>query len=343
MKKIFVSVIIPVRTATAYLKQTIAHLEKQSLKSFELIVVTDRKERIKKAKVIASLKPGPAYKRNLGAEKARGEILAFLDDDSYPSRDWLQNALRVFEDAEAAGKEEIVGVCGPCLTPPGDNLYQKASGWVFASWLGSGGAGTYRNKISRRRMVDDYPSVNLLIKKKVFLEVGGFDVNHWPGEDTKLCFEITKDRHHKIIYDPGVLVYHHRRLIMIPHLKQISRYALRRGFFAKKFPATSFRFGYWAPTLFVCFLFLGGIFSWFSAGVRIFYLLGLGIYFFCLILSGTEVFLKERNFFLVFLVMAAIFLTHLWYGLLFPVGYFQKDLGVVPHQVDRKKGQYLGG
>jgi glycosyltransferase involved in cell wall biosynthesis len=336
--KIVVSIIIPVRTITPYLRETMRHLKNQSFKNFETIVITDEKEKLKSAKTIPSGQPGPAYKRNLAAGKAKGKILAFLDDDSYPSRDWLKNALKVF-----AENKKITAVCGPCLTPPKDSLYQKASGWVSSSWFGSGGAGTYRNRVSSRREVDDFPSVNLLVHKKDFLKVGGFDVAHWPGEDTKLCLDLTHGLKKKIIYDPGILAFHHRRPIFTPHLKQISRYARRRGFFAKKFPETSNRFGYWAPTLFVLGLLLGGVLAFFSPLLKTLYFLSLSVYLLALLLTGLEALLKEKNPFLALLVMPAIFATHFYYGFLFPLGYFQKDLGVVPHRVDKKSGHYLGG
>lgn len=331
-----VSIVIPVRICTDYLRETIAHLRRQKYKKFELLVVTDNKENIDGAKVIASGAPGPAYKRNLGARIARGNILAFLDDDSYPSANWLGNALRLF-----ARSDDICGVCGPCLTPPNDDTRQKASGWVWASWLGSGGAGLYRNRISQRREVDDYPSVNLLIRKKDFVRVGGFDIRHWPGEDTKLCLDLTKKLGKKIIYDPGVLVYHHRRQIFRDHLQQIKRYAQRRGFFAKKFPETSFRLGYLMPTIFIFGLVVGGIFSFLWPHFRPFYILAIAVYLFLVFLAGLEVFYKEKNLYLSLLSIAAIFLTHLWYGFWWPIGYSQKDMGVTPHRV--RKNRYIGG
>jgi len=333
-----VSIIIPVRVATPYLKETIQYLKNQTFKDFEIIVIPDEKEIIEGANVFPSHDPGPAFKRNLGAKYAKGEILAFLDDDSYPAKDWLNNALEIFKEGW-----EIAAVCGPTLTPPSDSLYQKASGWVWASWLGSGGAGIYRNRLAPRRQVDDFPSVNLLVRKKDFQAVKGFDTKHWPGEDTKLCLDLTEKLGKKIIYDPKVLVFHHRRPVFGPHLKQISRYALRRGFFAKKFPKTSLRLGYLMPSMFAYGLVLDGILSLLNPFLRLIYFLLFTFYFLLLIVSGLEVLLKEKNLYLAFLVMLAIFITHLWYGLLFPIGYFRKDLGVIPHQVDRKKKEYLGG
>jgi len=343
-KKPKVSVIIPVRTVTPYLKETVYHLYNQSYKNFEIVVLTDEKEKLRGVKIIPSGEPGPAFKRNLGAKKAKGEILAFLDDDSYPSKDWLKNALEIFCNTkhETRNTRTIAAICGPTLTPPNDNIYQKASGWVWASWLGAGGAGVYRNRRMPRREVDDFPSVNLLVRKKDFEKVGGFDVSHWPGEDTKLCLDLVK-LGKEIIYDPKVLVFHHRRAVFLLHLKQISRYALRRGFFAKKFPQTSLRFGYLVPSLFAYGLIFGGLFSIVFPFFRPLYYILYTTYSILLLVSGLEVSIKERNLYLAFLVMVAIFLTHLTYGLLFPIGYFRKELGVIPHKVDKRKKVYVGG
>jgi glycosyltransferase involved in cell wall biosynthesis len=337
MKKIKTSVIIPVRTITPYVRETIKCLKEQSEKNFETIVVTDKKEIFTGVRIVASREPTPAYKRNLGVQAAKGEILAFLDDDSYPSKNWLKNALRVFEESE-----EIGGVCGPTLSPPSDNIYQKASGWVWASRLGSGGAGVYRNRVASRREVDDFPSVNLLVRKSDFEEIGGFDVKHWPGEDTKLCLDLVR-LGKKIIYTPEVLVFHHRRAIFLPHLKQISRYAFRRGHFARIFPETSFRLGYLLPALFAYGLLLGLAAIIFFPILRLPYWFTLLLYGFFLLVAGLEVLIEEKNLYLALLVMIAIFLTHLTYGWLFPLGFFQKNLKTVPHQVDHRKKIYLGG
>lgn len=337
MKNVVFSVVIPVRTITPYVRETVSFLKKQSFKDFEIIIITDKRETLVGATIIASGEPTPAYKRNLGAKKARGKYLAFLDDDSYPTGNWLKNILGIFKESD-----NITAVCGPALTPPADNVYQKASGWVWASWLGSAGAGVYRNRIRPRREVDDFPSVNLIVRRKDFEKVGGFDINHWPGEDTKLCLDLVKTGK-KIIYDPKVLVYHHRRAVILPHLKQISRYAVRRGHFARIFPETSFRIGYFLPVIGAYGLIAGAIFLLFCPLLRPIYLLLFTCYLLLLTLSGIEAAVKEKNIRILFLVIAGIFLTHLTYGFLFPFGYFQKRLKTVPHKVDIKKKTYVGG
>lgn len=337
MKNIEASIIVPVRTITPYLRETVDFLRKQTFQKFEIIVITDKKEKLKGVRVFNSGEPTPAYKRNLGAKRSRGKILAFLDDDSYPENEWLENALGIFKE-----NSHISAVCGPALTPPNDNIFQRASGWVWASWLGSGGAGVYRNRISPRREVEDFPSVNLLIKKTDFNLVGGFDVNHWPGEDTKLCLDLVK-KGKKIVYDPSVLVYHHRRAVFLPHLKQISRYAMRRGHFAKIFPETSLKTGYLLPSLFTYGLIFGLIVSVLFPHLLPIYFLFFVSYFLLLFFFSMEVLLKEKNLLLFLLVVPSVYLTHFTYGLLFPIGYFQETLQTIPHEIDEHKKAYVGG
>lgn len=320
-----VSIIIPVKEINDYLRgETIPAILKQVDQNFEIIILPDRpsKEKFLKTKIIPTWpKTGPADKRDIGAQKAKGEILAFLDDDSYPERNWLGNAVKIFAESG-----EITAVCGPALTPPHNNLRQKASGFVWSTWLGSGGAGTYRCAVAPRREVDDYPTVNLLVRKKDFLAVGGFDSHFWPGEDTKLCLDLTRKLGKRIIYDPGVLVYHHRREVFGPHLKQISRYAIHRGHFARVLPETSFRIGYLVPTLFVSGLIFGSFLTLIHPLLRFIYLTVLGIYLMALLLTVFPIYLKERNLKLALLVIPSIFITHIVYGVLFIKGFLSPKL-----------------
>jgi glycosyltransferase involved in cell wall biosynthesis len=312
------SIIIPVRQETDYLKETLNSLRKQTFKSFEVLVITD--------KISGSV--SPAVKRNLGAKRSRGQYLAFLDDDSYPSKNWLKNAQKLFT-------QNIAALCGPCLTPPHDSDLQKASGLVWSSLLGSGGAGTYRNSIKTKRFVDDFPSVNLIVKKSDFTKINGFNTHHWPGEDTILCSDIVYKLNKKILYHPKILVYHHRRAVIIPHLQQITRYALHRGNFARIYPKTSFRLGYLLPSLF--FLYLLSLIFYHS----FLYLLPLFLYLALLFLTFITFLFNFSSIKLSLLTTITIPITHIYYGILFIIGFFSKKLDFVPHQTNEKG--YLGG
>jgi GT2 family glycosyltransferase len=250
---------------------------------------------------------------------SRAQLLAFLDDDAYPEPDWLGHALPHFEDAR------VGAVGGPAVTPPDDNVWQKASGEVFSTWLG-GGVYSYRYIPQQRREVDDYPSVNFIIRRDVFEKAGGFDSTFWPGEDTKLCLEVTKSLGLKIVYDPEVFVWHHRRELFLPHLKQVTNYALHRGFFAKIFPQTSLRPSYFIPSLFALtfILALFGIVS--DSFVLRLPLFAVGVYLVLLGGAVVTVSARNRNPIIGVLSGAGIFVTHFCYGLYFLKGLCTRSL-----------------
>ena len=296
MEQLLFSVIIPVKSPTPYLKETLKKLKKQTLKSFEVLVITDK----------ISKTSNPSIKRNLGAKIAKGKYLAFLDDDSYPSKNWLKNSLKVF-----TSQPKAAAVCGPCLTPPEDNFKQQASGLFWSSYLGSGGAGSYRNNIQKTLLVDDYPTVNLIVQKTDFDKIGGFCPKDWPGEDTVLCLDIIKKLKKQIVYHPTIVVFHHRREILLPHLQQIGRYAKMRGLYVKKYPATSARIGYFLPSLFFLYLI--------SLPIHHFFL-PLYLYLLALILT-LFIFVKNKNNLITsFLAIIITPITHIYYGILFLVG-----------------------
>jgi len=315
----FFSIIIPIRSENDYLKETLAHLDSQKFKSFETLVITDK----------ISKSSNPSIKRNLGASKAKGKYLVFLDDDSYPDDSYLLNASQLI-----TFHSTYSGFCGPTLTPPTDNIYQQASGLFWQSFLGSGGAGSYRNSPQVARFVDDYPTVNLIIKKSDFDSIGGFQTKYWPGEDTILCLDIVTKLHKKIYYHPSLIVYHHRRSVIVPHLQQIKRYALHRGLFARIFPKTSLKIGYLLPSLFFLYLLSIPI-------LKIYF--PLYLYLLLLLITFISFLVSRFSIVVSFLATITIPITHIFYGILFLIGLLSPDIKFKPHLVNKKTGKYIGG
>lgn len=268
----------------------------------------------KRVRVIPTGLLSPAKKRDIALNYAKGEILAFIDDDAYPHKDWLSNAIIDFKD------ELVAAVGGPAVTPLDDNRRQKASGIIYSSFLVSGKF-TYRYIPKKKLEVNDYPTCNLLVRKSIMQQLGGFNTNFWPGEDTKLCLDITKRLNKKIIYNPGALVYHHRRPLYLAHLKQVVSYALHRGYFVKKYPETSFNLLYSIPSLFLLFLLAGAILSFFFMPLKSAYLLTILFYMFLVFIVSVS---KDKD--LILLVFPGIILTHLTYGFYFLKGLVSQKL-----------------
>ena len=250
-----VSIIVAVKGDNPYLRECIEACLKLDYSDFEILVLPDKELILDypKTKVIPTGEVTPPIKRDMALEPARGEILAFLDDDAYPVKDWLTKALSYFSDPR------IAAVGGPAITPESDDLWQKASGRVYSSWA-MAGEHRYRYIPGEKREVEDYPSCNFLVRKSAMRGIGGFNTKFWPGEDTFFCLKIIRDLKKKIIYTPEALVYHHRRRLFKGHLKQIANYGLHRGYFAKRFPETSCKLAYFLPSLWVIGLLIGALF-----------------------------------------------------------------------------------
>jgi GT2 family glycosyltransferase len=312
-----VSIVIPLKEPGRNLEECIGHCLALEYADYEILVLPDGPAELPypKAKVIPTGAVGPSEKRDLALKHARGEILAFIDDDAFPERSWLKNAVRHFDDPEVAA------VGGPAVTPEGDGFMQKASGYVLSSFMGGGGL-TFRYIPGEPREVDDYPTCNLLVRRSMMEKLGGFDTRFWPGEDTKLCLEITKKEGKKIIYAPDVLVYHHRRPLFGPHLRQIWSYALHRGYFVKRFPETSLRLSYFLPSLLVLGIVAGFALSLKYEPVRIIYLPIIAVYILAALTSG----LQTGDARMAAAVAAGIALTHIYYGTGFILGLLTMNL-----------------
>ena len=250
-----ISVVIACPRTSWMLQECLAALDQQTYRNFEVIVLPDALEdgeRIEMSSedcrlaVLPTGKVRPAEKRNLGITASKGEIVAFIDDDAYPDSHWLEYAVKYFSEPD------IGAVGGPGVTPPGDPYMAKLGGRVYDNILVSGNY-RYRYKTGGvRRDVDDYPSCNLLVRKDLLEKIGGYRTDFWPGEDTLLCKDI-QDAWKRIVYDPWVVVYHHRRALFAPHLRQLGRYAFHRGYFCRRFPSNSLHLSYFIPSLFVLY------------------------------------------------------------------------------------------
>jgi len=333
------SIIIPVRKINDYVKESISHIKELDYQNYEVFVVTDENDEYDfsdpRIKILVSGKVGPGEKRNMAAKVSKGDILAFLDDDSYPEKNWLSKAAEVFEDSD------VYALGGPAVTPKEAGYSEKIAGYLLGSSIVSGGT-TYRYRTEEKREVDDYPSVNLFVRISAFREVSGFPVEFWPGEDTKLCLDLVKKFGIKFPYDPEVLVYHHRREIFKPYLKQISRYGRHRGQFARIFPQTSRIPMYFAPSVFVIWVFGGLVLSLFWKKFFPLYLLSLLIYFITVFFVSFNVFKKEKSAKAVFDFIKGVFLTHIYYGVNFLIGIMKRP-ELELRGYDKKTGNYIGG
>ena len=104
-----VSVIIPVYQSGVHLKKCIESILEQTYKNTEIILVDDGSDdgseelcdsysqEYNNVFAIHQKNRGVSYARNRGVSYAKGEYVLFVDSDDYIDRDYLENALGIFE------------------------------------------------------------------------------------------------------------------------------------------------------------------------------------------------------------------------------------------------------
>ncbi len=212
---IHISVIVCTRNREASLARTLKSLltaGSLAAQDWELLVVTDRSstdrtngiaqefaERFPShVRLLIQPNTGKSDALNAGIRAARGEVLAFTDDDCLCGEGYLPGIRSVFGDpaVHAAAARELVDIEGdvPRWLPRRLGEYDRGEAFFELppkSFLfGS----------------------NMIVRRQVFARVGGFRPDLGPGatgmaEDTEMSFRIAAAGH-RLYYAPQILIRH---------------------------------------------------------------------------------------------------------------------------------------
>ena len=208
-----ISVIIPAYNSEKTISRCISSLVNQTIKPDEIIIVDDGStdktcdavRSYKNVRLLEQKHKGPAAARNLGAKKAKGDILLFTDADCVPTGTWVAEMSKPFDD------KEISGVQG---------RYKTEQTRLVARFVQLEIDDRY-DRMRKREHIDFIGSYSAGYRKDVFLMHGAFDESFSmaSGEDPDISFKISKAGH-KMVFNENAVVYHNHVDSLGAYLKQ---------------------------------------------------------------------------------------------------------------------------
>ena len=210
------------------LREAVASARAQTVQVLETIVVVDHnsdlldraQRELQGAVVIPNIRNrGASGARNSGVAASRGQVVAFLDDDSVASPAWLEAVLAHFADPD------VVGV-GCRLLPLWAGSRPRWLPQEFDWTVG----GSYRGMPQQAARVRNVWSCGMAIPRRAFDAVGGFREDFGKvgrrsrPEDTDLCLRAAAARPGGTwVYEPAGVVSHR-----VPTERATVGYFLRR-------------------------------------------------------------------------------------------------------------------
>ncbi|MGP4090250.1 glycosyltransferase family 2 protein [Streptomyces sp. KR55] len=233
-----ISVVICVYTEDRWedILAAVASVRAQSRPALETLLVVDHNEALldrlageyKEAgdvRVLANAGPrGLSAGRNTGIAAARGDVIAFLDDDAVAERDWLRHFASSYADPRVmavGGRTEPIWASGrrPAWFP-------EEFDWVVGC--------TYRGLPHGLVRVRNVLGGNASFRRSAFDAAGGFatgigrdgDKRPLGCEETELCIRLTRALPEAVLLIDDRAVIHHR----VPKAREHFRYFRTRTY-----------------------------------------------------------------------------------------------------------------
>jgi GT2 family glycosyltransferase len=223
-----ISVVVCTYNGSRTLRECLSGLEALEYPDYEVIVVDDGSRDDSAAiarqfgvRLISTENRGLSAARNVGIEAARGDIVAYIDDDAYPDPHWLTYLAATFCRSPHAA------VGGPNLSPPGDG--------PIAECVVNAPGGPVHVLLSDTE-AEHIPGCNMAFRKSRLQAIGGFDPQfRTAGDDVDVCWRI-QQRGWTIGFSPAAMVWHHRRNSVRAYWKQQRGYGKAEAQLERKWP-----------------------------------------------------------------------------------------------------------
>lgn len=203
----FVSVIIPTNNRARILGNCLVHILSQGYppQRYEVIVIDDSsidgtfrllrqlRKKHKNLHYLRIQRKSPGAARNAGLARAKGNIIAFTDDDCVVPPDWISSLVEEFLVTDAAA-------VGGAVLNPTDRYIAHASHLLnFYPWLPAG----------KKRFMKEIPTANVAYRRTA---IHGMRFPEFPSdsvyEDSLFNYALHQQGG-KILFCPDIAVEHH--------------------------------------------------------------------------------------------------------------------------------------
>jgi GT2 family glycosyltransferase len=238
------SVIVCSYNGASTIRDTLDHLARLDYPNYEVIVVndgsTDATPEIARGydvRLITTENQGLGKARNEGLAAARGEFVVYIDDDAYPTPNWLKYLAFTFLRSDHA----CIG--GPNLVPPED-------GWVGQCVADSPGGPLH--VLLTDEIAEHVPGCNMAFRRSRLAAIGGFDpIYRSAGDDVDVCWRL-QDQGWTVGFSAAAMVWHHRRATAQRYWRQQVGYGKAEALLERKWPSRFTALGHmsWAGQIY---------------------------------------------------------------------------------------------
>jgi len=207
-------------------------LRMQTISPYEIILVLDPNRDLVEfyqskvapyVRIVVSNDKGLSNARNSGIMSARGEIIAFIDDDAEADRKWLERLLGHYSDPDVV---VVGGSAKPLWNGRRPIWFPEELDWIVGC--------SYKGLPEKVSIVRNPIGCNMSFRKAVFDKIGFFNSvigrvgkKLLGSEETDFSIKIlSRIPDSKIIYDPSAIVYHR-----IDSNRRNLRYVVTRSFY----------------------------------------------------------------------------------------------------------------
>jgi O-antigen biosynthesis protein len=223
-----VTVAVCTRDRVNHLNECLTAIERLTYYPLDLLLIdnaprSDAAERLVKkefpqVRYLVEPRPGLDWARNRAIVEARGDIIAFTDDDVVVDLGWIDAVVCVF--AEDARIMAVTGLVAPYeLETEAQVLFEKYSGFGkgFERKTYPPRKGEHRSRWSHLAAGDLGTGANMAFRRAIFNRIGGFDpaldagTPTGGGGDLEMFFRVIQEGY-ILVYEPSAVVRHiHRR------------------------------------------------------------------------------------------------------------------------------------